>query len=411
MFKKHNPGGVLLLVLLLIVLAVSAVASYRKVISDNLLNQFSPIQTDEEPERMPIPPLAWREIYPAEGAVDAFIEEIGSISSLYSGNFDTDEDDELLLLDETRLIIFDHNGEYRTVQQNSDMASLYISFTPVVWDYDRDGIDELVPDPMQWETRESLKEAEGKDIAGQLEDFKDMFDNVFQVPVFNVEGGISAELPSKDGTCLPAVGDVDGDGFNELVACTSADRDKFVAYGVNGEIVWEGSILPVRGQSCLGLGCLGNFDHDNKEELYQMYLGHWLYGLGQERIELAEFPACSSAYQYAADVDDDGYDELLSDKGIVDLNTGKKTAYTYPAGEEPLFGDVVCGDFIEDRGNTIVVITSYIQEDGRLFIFDTDGNNIYVEDVGEPIDNVYLARAEDVNHLVMRTETRILIYP
>jgi hypothetical protein len=239
-------------------------------------------------------PLLWREL-------DRQATKDGMVGGLLAGNFDPDPDQELLLLRRHHGYLYEADGSRRSVR----LGGLQFLLQAAAWDYDGDGVDEVVADPLLASFGNPLKML--KTRQGTLPD---------KSPVYALDGRRAAELPGTTAMGLPAfVGDADGDGRSDLVL---NDSGIWRIYAPGGG---TSTLTPSPGQFSVGFGDLngdGRAEVLSRENKLKDLLG---YGLGG-RIVLP--PLSHKAMNFTlADITGDGTCEVLSEAQYLDPRTGR----------------------------------------------------------------------------------------
>ncbi len=218
---------------------------------------------------------------------------------------------------------------------------------------------------------------------GSQELILDSYSNINQVQIVD-SGGTSSVLsspypPTQYVVRDTAAGDVNGDGIAEIIEWTTSHP------AANGNLVaYSGAGQPIT---------IANWPHD------------------------AKLAAC-------LDLDGNGTDEIIDPcKGYLNPATQVFTPFkTPPAKVRPQRmyqssgGEVAVFDVNSNSANEIVTIRNLQAPNGErlctaILAYDLQGNLVYHEEMGETIDGLGTASSSDLEHLVVLTESRVLIYP
>src|SRR4051812_21211438 len=140
--------------------------------------------------------LRWRVL-----AKSSMLEDTSG--GLCVGHFDADDDEELLLLGKAHSRMYNANGSSSSISLH---GAVFMSGL-TAWDFDGNGIDEIVPDPLL------------VTVAGMGTKLDDATSKMIPItPVFALNGRKEIELR---GTCswsrYPLVGDIAGGGYRALM--------------------------------------------------------------------------------------------------------------------------------------------------------------------------------------------------
>ncbi|MDQ3022874.1 MAG: hypothetical protein M3R04_00605, partial [bacterium] len=209
-------------------------------------------------------PLKWRQLavrpFVSLGPVRLGSPE-GTFGALIIGNFDDDPDQEILRvpgsgarqtsteLEESEL--YDLDGTKRGVL----IPQTGFELEGYAWDWDRDGIDEVLPEPDMY----SFDKTYAKGIEVNTPEWDAAQES--EVPVFKIDGELATMLPMYPQPFLGLTLDLDGDGWSELLLRRGGSPG-YTAFGEKGKVVWE-----VDTDKWVIFPCKGDFDGDSREEV------------------------------------------------------------------------------------------------------------------------------------------------
>ncbi len=355
-------------------------------------------------------PLAWRTLM-RQGPT--LLNPEGSMGGLTSGNFDSDADQELILASSQTSLIYEADGSVHSL----GARGLGLTYNLRAWDFNGDGIDELLPEASIYSFGKQIGKAR-KIPAGGLQ-------TPTESPVLTLAGVELGALPTVALPRAPFFGDFNGDGRVEVVMDSFVQRGQdVVIYTAPGTQL--GEIRPASGMAV----AIADTDGDGRSEL--LVLEERLqtvacYAFPYGRTVLpgnwdAYLPSCSSG-----DVDGDGCEELHSPLGYAGLHTGGFVSLQLPADlldtsdrNEPQLARMLLatslaaplvGDFLPDPGREIAVCGSLASEVRSLMIFNAQGAMLYREDFSGPIYNCCLLHSGGRDYLVVQLMDKLLISP
>lgn len=296
------------------------------------------------------------------------------------GDFDGDGSGEVLVTGgPSSASLIEADGSARLLPQQAH----YVPYRALAWDYNSDGVDELMADDYQGRGVLAV------DVQGQ---------ELGTLPGCNVWGA----------TCV----DFDGDGRLDF-ATEDEQRQAVVVFQPGGQELWR---MPLPAH-CYN-PAYGDVDGDGKAEVVVSDNGT-LRIFGAARPE-AQLKGWSGYYWPAliADLNGDTRGEIFaSNSGYLDPATQQFTAFKYGRqGTEPTsdpLETVLACDLNRDGTAEIVTkgLNSFVTN-SRLFVLKQDGSCSYDERMGHPIEQLLkLHTADGVDHIVVLTEVKLLIYP
>jgi len=340
--------------------------------------------------------LAWRELDTWSGRNQLFASPPYQEHGLASGDFDGDGDDEVATARSNSLaanpqptvMVCEIGGGTQSVPMGS---SALLASGLGAWDCNGDGTEELV-------LRQSYTQIVCADLSGiQLTSYYGV------VPDFG----------------YPLSADVDGDGAAELILADATKPNVLQALDYSGNTVWQTSYQGMDQQIA------GDIDDDGQDELLESTYGLVAKGLNKSNQTFPGWPSGESTFA-CADLNGDGTDEIIGEKGYLDPASGNYTSFSLPTTTAqsylppglPLMGwckPVAVGDFDGDGADDIAVLAlnfrGFSTEPTGLCIYDLQGSCTYYEQLGESVAAIECAQAAGQDYLVMMTDTRLLIYP
>lgn len=330
--------------------------------------------------------------------LDTFNGEYEDYATLVVGNFDGDEAQEMLHCEQYACQLLELDGSMTELP----ILGWDAIRSSIAWDWDGDGIDELVCTAYSPEGgARSGGNGNGLEIVG-----------------------ISGELLDTVNGRLPMatqyLGDMDGNGRLELLV-DDLSSSRIIAMAPGGAETWstEG-IMPAI------IWSLADIDGDGRAEAISQGTSGGpvtkasalrAYGFEQEQLPVPglgdsvpqDMPVC------AADLDGDGVAELLTERQIVSPATGKAVELQLPVGWAAIhYGAFPCVaiPLHLPQGNCFAVAV-YQKPEGKrsdtLLIWDSTGKLIYHEYSESEIDRLYAVWDGQQDRLVMRTANAIMV--
>lgn len=336
-------------------------------------------------------PLAWRVLDKRKysNGLYGLWSKPGTLGSIFAGNFDNDTDKELLLLGLAAGRFYDADGTQHPVALHGAQFLLQSG----AWDMDRDGIDEIVCEPIT----EQVTLSRGKSGLPLPTD----------TPIYSLNGKRITRLPGKP-TLGQLIGDYDGDGEPELILSSGTA----VVMGENGQQV-DSFSLP----NGIMFGSLADVDGDGCSEYCGLenklsVLG--IYGYKQARTQAANWPHMYMPTSHA-DLNGDGCEELLCGlKGYFDPVQSSAVSFSIPAsyaGNSTLSESCVAGDFDGDAVLEIAVRVGDVPFSSGLMLFKPDGKCTYYEEFGDVLWGLVCFSSGGQDFIVCQLTDRLLIYP
>ncbi len=322
------------------------------------------------------------------------------------GNFDDDTDEELLLLADPDLpeeqsesgsgreairtgasLLLEADGQ----RSELGIRSFFFVADFTAWDYDGDGVDEIIP-------ADTAKGYYAK-APEQPAILHDKFDLDNCSPVLALDGSCIAVLRGGGTWQDVTVGDFDGDGSADLLLCDYGGTNLTArAYAVGGiELpVAEGAVL-----CCSDLAA--DMDGDGKDEVAGTFGALSICDPAATWRDLPGYEIQSGS-TYAADLDGDGAEELLSGAGIYDVQTAKWLPLVYPAQAnlpDKRFPACAAGDFDGDGTPELAVLNGEFSQGSGLYLFLADGQCSYYEELGFEVRTLHSLHAGGRDHLIV----------
>ncbi|MCB1188189.1 VCBS repeat-containing protein [bacterium] len=329
------------------------------------------------------------------------------------GNLDGDADEEVLMGTDP-YVVHEVDGSSRELGgmdwQQWDTRAL--------WDYDGDGIDELIAVPRV--------EKKGAYMEEPLPD---------ETQVFSMAGELLATLPCQMPYSLDVTGDFDGDGHKELLLdgplnqSFNFDRPT-IAFSTGGSELWR-----VAGNSATTDLMPGDVDGDGITDL----LGHryitqsspgggsssspgplQAFSIGKPPVDVQlSAEAGRTAYiDYCADLDGDGKVELLYGRRIFDITDGSSVELEQPAGWDDMeLGKLDGPTFVViERGGEILLAARAVEhtrgwKTDALLMWNSKGKLVLEQYMGELLYQLGVVHAGGRQYLVVFTENSLMIAP
>ncbi len=255
-------------------------------------------------------PLQWRELASMER--DASIDR--PRPGVVVGEFTKDRSDDVLLIDwlgDTKVI--QPSGKVAAVK-NGEIWPAIFPFMP--WDYNRDGIDEVVPTNfgLIWTpVPEGTIDFFGLDLDYYTSDPDFRKSSRLKpaergdwTPVLDYRGHLLIQLSSGDSHGAIVPGDYDGDGWQDLALEEGGLAETIRVYGGIGQRLgtWEPRMKPECPMS-------GDIDGDGRDEFLVLEGSRIaVYAYKKERTDIQGWPI-GELPSYAADVNGDGKADIM----------------------------------------------------------------------------------------------------
>ena len=280
----------------------------------------------------------------------------------------------------------------------------------VSWDYDRDGIAEIVVETMLGDVQRGARRGRSAEEIFMSTD----------LPVYDLNGREAARLQAvaaMSGSML--VADIDGDGWEELLAekpgaDASYKSSTLLAFGDHGK-----QIAKLQTNSIM-FSTTGDVDGDGRDELVTLTNRlNDLVAEGQDQQPETLYKSQHSIHPLAcADLNGDGYAEvvLARSRGFelsyLDCLSKKTTNLFVPVLRDDPWTAVppyaTAGRFIAGKDAVIAVAASM---DSGILLFDATGKCIHYEEFGDMVWGVRTVHAGGQDYLVVQLSERLLIYP
>jgi hypothetical protein len=350
--------------------------------------------------------LSWRELYKHPTA----FKSLGSARDMFVSDFDADQEDEVLLIQYTgQGDLLELDGTRTAVRIGGDAPFA----SALCWDYDHDGRSEIV-ETTPISDIVAVMQSEGAET--------DQATASPSLPVYNLQGQRFGSVPGNtDGPLDMLLADVDGDGFNELLAPVAAaagrqSQTDFCAYGLNGRLIWRLQV------ECPALAA-GDIDGDGQDEIVCYRTGPYgalSLGMNQQPTQLPAWPPYGRP-RLGYEFDGDGQEDLVCEDcgpvtGIIRLIYNPATAQHdvldnsfAPPGSAVTYGQEYCAGKFMPSGLTSLVMR--YEMGGHLTVYAASGKCVYCEQFGDIVSGAAIAQAKGQDHLVVQLSDRLLIYP
>ncbi|MCH7472598.1 hypothetical protein IIA79_06565 [bacterium] len=260
-----------------------------------------------------------------------------------------------------------------------------------------------------------------------------------------LDGGLAFELPNGDDDGEVLSGDVDGDGHKDLIVELESLTSTFHAYGFMGT-----RITAMKLQHPTQSPVMGDVDGDGMDELVNRELRQLAaYGRKQKRAVIQGWPEGHYA-SLCYDLDSDGVDEVIACHSVERSEDPSDVQDVLPLGAtlrdaekwekrrasprggyfKPASGEFVnfefpdldyryniftgqseeiaCADILGDGDPEIIVKPAV---GTLLFAFDLAGKLVYYEEFGGVAWRMALAKTKSKDHIVIQLDNKVVIYP
>jgi hypothetical protein len=329
-------------------------------------------------------PLAWRSINwtpDPNNPPDPFLfDNPLQYTDLSIGDFDGDHDDELYLCSYRGANQIELDGAVKFIKPANILQGVKLT----TWDYNQDGIDELLQDA-----------GTGSDEG-----------------IYDTQCTMLAHLPGFTAMWGAITGDVDGDGKPDLLLEDRLTSEVF-AYAPGGKRIWHAT-LPAGTYN----QAFGDVDGDRRAEMIVLDNGQLrLSGIGQKEQLVPGWPG----YDWPVaviDLDGDGKGEVFeSNASYHNLATGQVTVLRYGKQGKRRSTEAATDVYLARLPVTSAPCLATIglnnySMNSELFLFDKSGACIYEERFGSPVRKFGVAhKANGSDCLVVLTENKLLVYP
>jgi hypothetical protein len=338
--------------------------------------------------------LAWRELdrLPLNAGFFGLGRNSGALGGLYSGNFDHDTDQEVILIGYEHGQYYDANG----VKHKVGIHGAAFLMEGAAWDSDGDGVDEIVCEAIA----ENIWKQHGHGSANSLPN---------STPIYALDGGLLTRLPGVQSS-NQLLGDYDGDGRPDLILPANA----LEVHAPGGTSL--GMIRTASGMYIAEV--MADLDGDGCAEYCRWEKNSRTlaaYGDGQQRKSYAWTKAIPSIAG-VADLNADGCQELLLGlAGYYDPAVERQFGYSIPAAYQASNLDItnkcVAGDFDGDQQAEVAVAVGEIPFGTGVMLFDASGTCEYYEEFGDTLWGLVALHSGGKDYLVCQLTDRLLIYP
>jgi len=320
------------------------------------------------------------------------------LAQLAVGNVDNDPADELILYPFRKPpTVYELDGAAHTIPLATELSAI----GTLMWDYDGDGVDDLMAE--EYKNRTPVR------------------------GIYDYNGHLLATPPPDVLGRKYALADLNGDGIKEVVNREITQRH-VAAIGRRGAAEGEIEVPTYSAWTAYG-----DSDGDGHAEALALAIlddtGIQLYafGIGQDPVVYPAWMDFQVDRQYKLlpttcyDLDGDGAVEVFAaDQGYFNPATNQYVELKYPACNQRTSSDTGAEVQVADLDNdgSLEIITSDIWLESMrpgsagLYIFDTQGNCKYYEELGDSIESWAIARDDQRQaHLVVKTENQLLVYP
>jgi hypothetical protein len=365
-------------------------------------------------------PLAWRDISP-DGRYHFFNDRI------LAGHLDDSGSEVLLLASEAgnRCFRADRTKAHALDAAAADLPSDIVC----LWDYDGDGVDDAI-------VREVVKRLP--------EDSPTRFNPDQALVAYSITGARLGVVQRGDVSAEPLLCDLDGDGRADLLvpqATSDSPADAvWTGFGAGGKVLFTAG----QGHHPYPFGFVADVEGTGRDVLVGLvdnnkYLE---YGVGRNGKALptsvAKLLTLWSPDSYAVSQDGHGRDTLADSifGRYIDLHRGAVYAFDPPPGLEPadsymdepgpwaemsmyFLGDRHPLAAFHEHGSSLLAgfVTPRL-DSGRsgygadiFCIWQRDGKLVHAENLGEAAQQILTLHACDGDHVVLLTNSRLLIWP
>lgn len=360
---------------------------------DSQLQMFQPMELHDT--GVPVgKALHWRELASFTGDIDEY-------AAIVPGNFDDDEDAELLL-HQSGFEILELDGSRRSLP-GLDGTELGIYG---VWDMDGDGRCELLA------------------VSSEMSETSEGGDSGMLTSILALDGRELAKLEGMSMFGGEATADLDGDGHGELLLANydmQSYEVSLTAYGRGGKEIWQQT----------GIGMVeslitGDVDGDGRDELIGAGVDPqsgmpgrvMAYGIRQDATAIPGLTDNSliGLPMFCIDINGDGTDEILVGRSLLSPVDGNRIRLTRPEGwSEMVPGSgpgLGCGLLLRDGQALLVARCVDGMEDWRsdtLLMWDAAGALVYQEHLGEELVDLRVVKSAKGPRIVLQTATRLMV--
>jgi hypothetical protein len=351
------------------------------------------------------PPLIWRTLHtlPADKA--------GPYNGLFTGHFAAGADQQLLLA----------GGELAVVNLDGTVQPLNLPAYPhsragggnpsvfAVWDYNGDGVDDLISPQYELQAAEEAQQS-----TGGLTD---------HMAAYGLDGRFLGQLGGHEMGPQIVAGRLDGSGRTNLLMAQAGDyadtkTEGVRGFGASGQVVfsaghdWDTPYM-----------IAGDVDGDGRDVLIKSDgRGLDCIGLDKPARQLASLTVAGDGFsagaEWCQDIDGDGRGELFAGDGTVfNTATGRSFQLALPPGYSALSLDGMFNHNIDlatlDGQRRIAALLPGPQSGvgETLALWSTDGKLVYAENLGERAICLRVAHAGGKDHLALLTTQRLLVTP
>jgi len=339
--------------------------------------------------------LSWRELDSWPGGGGTMGAMTGTSNALSSADFDGDGDQDLLAAVSTGT--YGYGSQQWCVysvasgQQLMGIANNQLAMVAAPWDYQADGTVELAVDQYS------------------------------ETQILDTRGQLVIKLPGTWQSQHPLLGDLDGDGQEELLLYDAANN-AVNAYDAQGAVVWG---TPLASYTTT---FVGDVDGDGQDEVItESGLGLSATGMGQAPTPLSAWQPSSQHVGTisgfcCADLNGDGTDEVIApDYGYLDPASGTMYTFGWPgSGGMSSFNLVWAAGTVpfdlDGDGMPEIAIAASRNAAGYgsgtgLYIFDLSGTLVYHEEFGTTVHGLATAAAGGRDYLCVLLDDRLIAYP
>ncbi len=320
-------------------------------------------------------------------------------ASLFSGNLDSDPDDELFV--ERGNLILELDGTSR----RSSVGK--IAGFNILFDFNGDGVDDI------------LEKDFG--LTGNPNPLARWFGATDRMRAWDLQG---QELGPLEGHPMgPQIlpGDFDGDGRGDLFMSESGDYGPDPKKGVRAFAPGGKVIISAGPEWNSPYVQAGDLDGDGADEIISQVQGQLqtlsvAHGAQPLRLGSKIETVMSGQIDWCFDCDGDGRDEVFNRNGqFFNLTTGSAMQLECPPdlpeiSFDAMFARNVQG-FHDGSEARIAALLGESLSPETLTIWDGTGKLLYSENLGEKGRGIAIAEAGGIEHLCVMTSSRVLVWP
>ena len=349
---------------------------------------------------------AWRTL---RRSTPTLISPDGTTGTLLSGHFIAGSPDrQVLLIGEQQSEYFTAAGTAHPVQLHGEGFEDY----SVAWDYDGDGVDDIVPSA--WGIAMAEARAQKASSSANSLSIPSM---PAETPVFALSGDKLGTLPGAAVIASAQPGDFDGDGKIDLIFPVANDQHLLQVIGQRGASVDELTVPDFN--YAVAAHCVD----ERRDEL----VCNVFKGANAKHAQLVTLRGAARVLQatisgrpaplLAGPLTQAGVDDIVYADGFIDTTADKFVAFsTQPSPGLTLPGLPWLKPVIANLpalGGRVVAVPGEMRDltHGYLAIYDANGKVVFGEVFTTEPHGLALLTEGGVDHIVLQFDDRLLIYP